>query len=195
MGGQSDVNGSLEVPIDEIPENKTMTTIKPKRKQAKRRRSSDNSGKETGRVKAKKTKLTDDDSKTYSQSELIRFVVKQKNRANKVAPPDDELVKKKKRRRKPGVVALREIRKYQQSTDNLIRKRPFQRLVKSITNENTANGLKFKKTAMEMLQVESERFITDLMQRAQICAIACKRETIMPCDIRQIQTLRAMDGK
>ena len=46
-----------------------------------------------------------------------------------------------KKRYRPGTVALREILKYQKSTDLLIRKLPFQRLVKEIFNEliNLAN--------------------------------------------------------
>ncbi|EOD21308.1 hypothetical protein EMIHUDRAFT_74990, partial [Emiliania huxleyi CCMP1516] len=36
-------------------------------------------------------------------------------------------------RRRPGTVALREIRKYQRSTELLIRKLPFARLVREIT--------------------------------------------------------------
>jgi len=43
---------------------------------------------------------------------------------------------KKPHRYRPGTVALRQIRKYQKSTDLLIRKAPFQRLVKEITQDN-----------------------------------------------------------
>lgn len=44
-------------------------------------------------------------------------------------PPDSSGHKK--RRYRPGVVALREIRKYQKSTDLLIAKLPFSRVVRS----------------------------------------------------------------
>ena len=52
-------------------------------------------------------------------------------------PPEQKM----KKRYRPGTVALREILKYQKSTDLLIRKLPFQRLVKEICNEliNLAN--------------------------------------------------------
>ena len=40
-----------------------------------------------------------------------------------------------KNRYRPGVVALREIRKYQKSTDLLVRKLPFQRLVREISQD------------------------------------------------------------
>ncbi|KAH7415557.1 hypothetical protein KP509_14G051800 [Ceratopteris richardii] len=39
---------------------------------------------------------------------------------------------KKPRHHRPGTIALREIRKYQKSTELLIRKLPFQRLVREI---------------------------------------------------------------
>jgi histone H3 len=42
---------------------------------------------------------------------------------------------KKPHRFRPGTVALREIRKYQKSTDLLIRKLPFQRLVREIAQD------------------------------------------------------------
>ena len=43
---------------------------------------------------------------------------------------------KKPHRYRPGTVALREIRKYQKSTELLIRKLPFQRLVREIAQES-----------------------------------------------------------
>ncbi|CAN6567863.1 unnamed protein product [Malus baccata var. baccata] len=42
---------------------------------------------------------------------------------------------KKPHRYRPGTVALREIRKYQKSTELLIRKLPFQRLVREIAQD------------------------------------------------------------
>lgn len=53
-----------------------------------------------------------------------------------------ELHPRRKRRARPGAVALREIRKFQKSSDLLLRKLPFQRLVRSITyDEETEGGL------------------------------------------------------
>lgn len=50
----------------------------------------------------------------------------------KKAPRPTVKVAAKKRRFRPGTVALREIRKYQKSTEFLIRKLPFMRLVREI---------------------------------------------------------------
>ncbi len=48
---------------------------------------------------------------------------------------------KKPHRYRPGTVALREIRKYQKSTELLIRKLPFQRLVREIAQDFKVRGL------------------------------------------------------
>ncbi len=54
---------------------------------------------------------------------------------------------KKPHRYRPGTVALREIRKYQKSTDLLIRKLPFQRLVREIA-QDFKNDLRFQSSAI-----------------------------------------------
>ena len=45
------------------------------------------------------------------------------------------VAQEKKRRYKPGTVALREIRRYQRSTDLLISKLPFARVVREVADE------------------------------------------------------------
>lgn len=66
-------------------------------------------------------------------------------------PPRPEQ-RKAKRRYRPGTVALREIRRYQKSTDNLIKKLPFQRLVRDITQDFTS-GFRWQGAALNALQV------------------------------------------
>ena len=73
--------------------------------------------------------------------------------AAKKSAPSDGAVKKPKRAR-PGVVALREIRRYQKSTELLIRKLPFQRLVREIAQEFKID-LNFQSAALGALQVIS----------------------------------------
>ena len=65
--------------------------------------------------------------------------------ARKTAPTTGGV--KKPHRYRPGTVALREIRKYQKSTDLLIRKLPFQRLVREIASEYK-NDLRFQSSAV-----------------------------------------------
>ena len=59
---------------------------------------------------------------------------------------------KKPHRYRPGTVALREIRRYQKSTELLIRKLPFQRLVREIA-QDFKTDLRFQSSAVMALQV------------------------------------------
>lgn len=61
---------------------------------------------------------------------------------------------KKPHRYRPGTVALREIRRYQKSTELLIRKLPFQRLVREIA-QDFKTDLRFQSAAIGALQVRS----------------------------------------
>ena len=47
-------------------------------------------------------------------------------------------------RYRPGTVALREIRRYQKSTDLLLRKAPFQRLVREIMQDLKKSDLRLR---------------------------------------------------
>ncbi|CAB9529289.1 expressed unknown protein [Seminavis robusta] len=82
--------------------------------------------------------------------------------ARKVPPPLKVCVKKRQRYR-PGTVALREIRRYQKSTDLLIRRLPFQRLVRDIASD-IRKDIRFQGSAMEALQQASEAHLVDIFQ-------------------------------
>jgi histone H3 len=69
---------------------------------------------------------------------------------------------KRRHRYRPGTVALREIRKYQKNTDNLIKKLPFQRLVKEIAAD-VKTDLRFQAVALEALQVSKKCDIPQTM--------------------------------
>lgn len=58
---------------------------------------------------------------------------------------------------RPGTVALREIRRYQKSTELLIRKLPFQRLVREIA-QDFKTDLRFQSAAIGALQVGNSLF-------------------------------------
>ena len=89
---------------------------------------------------------------------------------------------KKPRRFRPGTVALREIRRYQKSTELLIRKLPFQRLVKEISQE-LKPGLRFQSTALLALQEATENYIVNMFDQVNLCAIHGGRVTIQVKDI------------
>uniref|UniRef100_A0A915DJR2 Histone H2A/H2B/H3 domain-containing protein n=1 Tax=Ditylenchus dipsaci TaxID=166011 RepID=A0A915DJR2_9BILA len=89
---------------------------------------------------------------------------------------------KKPHRYRPGTVALREIRRYQKSTELLIRKLPFQRLVREIA-QDFKTDLRFQSSAVLALQEASEAYLVGLFEDTNLCAIHAKRVTIMPKDI------------
>ena len=77
---------------------------------------------------------------------------------------------KKPHRYRPGTVALREIRRYQKSTDLLIRKLPFQRLVREIA-QDFKTDLRFQGSAVLALQEASEAYLVGLFEDTNLCAI------------------------
>merc|ERR1719498_340568 len=95
----------------------------------------------------------------------------------------------KKNRFRPGVVALKEIRKYQKSTELLIRKLPFQRLVREIAQDMKPD-LKFQSQAVLALQEAAEAYLVGLFEDTNLCTIHAKRVTIMPKDMQLARRLR-----
>ena len=97
---------------------------------------------------------------------------------------------KKVRRYRPGTVALREIRKYQKSTNLLLRKLPFARLVKEITSQFNPDGMRWTAEALGAMQEASEDFLVHLFEDTNLCAIHAKRVTIMPKDLQLARRIR-----
>jgi len=96
---------------------------------------------------------------------------------------------KKPHRFRPGTVALREIRRYQKSTNLLIPKLPFQRLVRELAQEFKSD-LRFQANAITALQEAAEAYLIGLFELTNLAAIHNKRVTIMPKDmdlVRRIQ--------
>ena len=88
-----------------------------------------------------------------------------------------------------GTVALREIRRYQKSTELLIRKLPFNRLVREIA-QDFKTDLCFQPQAVGALQEASEAYLVGLFEDTNLCAIHAKRVTIMPKDIQLARRIR-----
>ena len=101
---------------------------------------------------------------------------------------------KKPHRFRPGTVALREIRKYQKSTELLMRKLPFRRLVKEIADTLTTlrqnGGLRWQEQAVIALQEGAEDYLVHLLEDANLEALHCKRVTIMTKDIQLARRIR-----
>ncbi|CAL4092681.1 unnamed protein product [Meganyctiphanes norvegica] len=97
---------------------------------------------------------------------------------------------KRARRYRPGTVALREIRRYQRSTELLIRALPFQRIVREITQEYVEGGLRFQSAALSALQEASESYLVGIFEDTNLCCIHARRVTIMPKDIKLAMRIR-----
>ena len=91
------------------------------------------------------------------------------------------------------MVALREIRRYQKSTECFIKQSPFQKLIREITQEYRVcpNGpgtpsiqVRFQSTAIAALQVAAENFFVGLFEDVNLLALHAKRVTVMPQDVR-----------
>lgn len=107
-------------------------------------------------------------------------------------PGDPPTGATRKRRYRPGTNALREIRQFQRSTDLLLRKLPFARLVKEIAeNYIGANyGIRWQSNAVLALQEACEAFLIHLLEDTNLCAIHAKRVTIMQKDIQLARRIR-----
>lgn len=95
----------------------------------------------------------------------------------------------KKFRWRPGTVALRQIKKYQKTTDLLMRKAPFQRLVRELATGHK-EGLKWQASAVAALQEATESYVTGLLSDSNLCALHAKRVTLMTRDLALARRLR-----
>ena len=133
-----------------------------------------------------RTKFTPNKSRSH-----LPFGGKQPRKALKYARKGLQTggVQRKPHRYRPGTVALREIRKFQKSTNLLIRKLPFQRLVREIA-QDFKNDLRFQSQAILCLQEAAEAYLVSLFEDANLCAIHAKRVTMMPKDIQLARRIR-----
>lgn len=111
---------------------------------------------------------------------------------------------------RPGVKVLNEIRRYQKTTELLIRRAPFQRLVREILLNLRSDEYRCQLAVFEVLQVRhifpificnksfnlifvqeaAEAYVVGLFEDTNLCAIHAKRVTIMPKDIQLVLRLR-----
>jgi len=105
-----------------------------------------------------------------------------------------EAVKKRKYRYRPGTVALREIRRLQKTTELLIPRAPFQRLVREICLSETfklrMNDMRWQSAALGAMHEAAEAYLIGLFEDTNLCAIHAKRVTIMPRDVQLATRIR-----
>ena len=92
-------------------------------------------------------------------------------------------------RYRAGTAALKDIRHFQKTTALLIRKLPFQRLVREIAQDYKTD-LQFQSAAVLCLQEAAEAYLVGLFEDTNLCAIHAKRVTIMPKDIQLARRIR-----
>ena len=98
---------------------------------------------------------------------------------------------RRRRRFRPGTVALREIRRYQTSSNLLIPKMAFGRLVReSMQNIDPNHEYRMRASAVAAIQEAAEAYITNLMEDTNLCAIHGRRVTITPRDMKLALRLR-----
>ncbi|KAM0752627.1 histone-fold-containing protein [Meredithblackwellia eburnea MCA 4105] len=114
----------------------------------------------------------------------------------KSRPGDPITPGKKPHRYRPGTIALREIRKYQKTTELLIRRLPFARLVREIASDYFESdemgqvGLRWQSSALLALQEATEAYLIHLFEDSNLCALHAKRVTIMQRDMQLVRRIR-----
>ncbi|KIK07800.1 hypothetical protein K443DRAFT_151025 [Laccaria amethystina LaAM-08-1] len=120
---------------------------------------------------------------------LTQYAIKSSEKRTK-----GDLKEKKAHRFRPGTVALREIRRYQKSTELLIRKLPFQRLVREIA-ATYRSELRFQGKAVLALQDASEAYLIALFEDVQAAATHAKRITVEVKDVALAMKLHKQNNK
>ena len=97
---------------------------------------------------------------------------------------------RKSRRFRPGTLALKEIRRYQRSTERLIPKAPFKRLVKEIlSQQGDGDVIRIQAEAIDVLQEAVEAYMFSLFNGTNECAIHAKRTTVRIKDMKLARRL------
>ena len=108
---------------------------------------------------------------------------------SKKAAVSGESSKRPAQRHHLGVRALQEIKFYQRSTDLLLRKLPFQHLVRDIAQQSKTD-LRFQSAAIAALQEAAEAYLVGLFEDTNLCSLHAKRVTIMAKDMQLARRIR-----
>ena len=86
--------------------------------------------------------------------------------------------------------ALREVRNEQAKTNMIIPNAPFTRVVREMTQEFTDQDIRFRKDALEAIQVDTEDYLIGMFHDANLIAIQGNRETLHVDDIKLWKTIK-----
>ena len=110
-------------------------------------------------------------------------------KAKKAAAPGAAGAAKRKIRFRPGTVALRQIKKLQRGTELLLRKAPFQRLVRAAASGHK-EGLRWAASAVAALQEATESLVIGLLGDSNLLALHARRVTVLNRDVQLARRLR-----
>ena len=142
-----------------------------------------------------RTKQTAKKSLPSSHGKLKKLFAKRQLRSNAKTEAPEHI---KKKRLKIGAGALRDIRRLQRTTNLLIPRRPFQRVVREVAtrvSREAGQDLRFQASALLALQEAAEVYLVCLFEDANLAAIHAKRVTIFPSDIDFVRRLRGEKSK
>ncbi|PAV89882.1 hypothetical protein WR25_12153 [Diploscapter pachys] len=88
-----------------------------------------------------------------------------------------------------GVLALREIRKFQKTSDLIIPRAPFYKVVRDITTK-FGTDLRFQGLALECLHEAAEHYLVGLFEEVNLRAIFERHIIDMPKDIDLVRRIR-----
>jgi len=131
-----------------------------------------------------------------STAELLRqrrLLIAQRHKARKTTTVPPTTTNKKypsptPYRYRAGTVALREIRKFQKTTDLLIHRASFNRVIRQISD----NKYRYQSTALLALQEAAEAFLVQIFEEVQLSAIHSKRVTVLPRDLALVRRIRGL---
>ncbi len=149
-------------------------------KEGSKTRTKSNTKNATAKSKVKEAKEAAKNKRDAGTQIVAKKKVRQRDLHNKAASAGGGV--KKPHRFRPGTVALREIRRYQKTTELLIRKLPFQRLVREVA-QDFKEDLRFQSAAIMAMQEASEDYLVELFEDTNLAAIHARRVTIMPKDM------------
>lgn len=132
-------------------------------------------------VRTKQTARKSTGGKTPKVYKILETKTKESKKRGKILPSkiigfknNNKLTEKVKKRYRPGVLALKEIRRYQKTTEMLLSTLPFQRLVREITQQ-FKRDFRYQASALSCLQEATEAYIIGLFEDTNLCAIHGKR--------------------
>ena len=128
------------------------------------------------------------DSKTKKTS-AAGSKAKQAEAKKKTAPAEGGVKPDRARRFRPGTVALREIKRYQKTTNLVLLRAPFQRLVRSIA-QGIDPDFRFQSQALLALQEAAEMYCVHLFEDSNLCAIHANRVTVFKKDMDLARRIR-----